>query len=77
MDLWNLGRGQSAIITAFSSGLDQNHARRLLEIGFEPGEHVSCEQRMTLGGPRSYRTASGVFCLEREIASTIEVKIEK
>ena len=76
MDLWQLSKGKSAVIKSLSDQLHQDQVRRLLELGFEPGETIHCEQQMTLGGPRSFRTSSGVFCLEKNIAHSITVEKE-
>jgi Fe2+ transport system protein FeoA len=39
-----------------------------MELGFHPGERVSCLQAPALGAPRVYRVSNSTFSLDDEIA---------
>ena len=71
--LWALQRGASACIVGYSDGLESAWRTRLAEMGFHPGERVSCVLRPSLGAPRMYRVSNTVFSLDRELAERILV----
>jgi Fe2+ transport system protein FeoA len=47
-----------------------------MELGFHPGELVSCMQAPALGAPKVYRVANTVFSLDDQIATHIRVRPE-
>lgn len=71
--LWTLERGTTARIVGYGQHLDPAYRTRLAEMGFHPGELVSCVLRPALGAPRMYRVSNTVFSLDRELAERILV----
>ena len=72
--LWSLAKGQSAAIDGFDEGLREAYRVRLMELGFHPGESVSCLQAPALGAPRVYRVANTVFSLDDDVAQYVRVR---
>jgi Fe2+ transport system protein FeoA len=72
--LWTLARGQCAAIDGFDDALREEYRVRLMELGFHPGERVSCLQAPALGAPRVYRVANTVFSLDDEVANHVRVR---
>lgn len=72
--LWQLGAGQSSCIVGFDESLAKNYRIRLMELGFHPGEWVSCLQAPRLGAPHVYRVSNSVFSLDDDIARHIYVE---
>lgn len=73
--LWSLGAGDQGQITGFDDALAENYRVRLMELGFHPGETVSCLQAPALGAPKVYRVANTVFSLDDEVAAHIRVEL--
>ena len=73
--LWALRTGDRGQITGFDDALSENYRIRLMELGFHPGETVSCLQSLAFGAPKVYRVANTVFSLDDEVASHISVEI--
>ena len=74
--LWTLARGQFGAIDSFEPSLRDDYRIRLLELGFHPGERVSCLQAPALGAPKVYRVANTVFSLDDQIAQYVLVRPE-
>lgn len=72
--LWTLEKGQRGAIDGFDDGLRDAYRIRLMELGFHPGEQVSCLQAPSLGAPRVYRVANTVFSLDDEVAQHVRVR---
>ncbi len=66
--LWNLARGQAGIIEGFDEQLPERYRNRLIELGFHPGEQVTCLQAPALGAPRVYRVSNSTFSLDDDVA---------
>ena len=73
MTLWDIKKGHSAIVSDFKPELDNSYRTRLSELGFFPGELVSCVLSPSLGAPRLYRANNSVYSLDDSIASMIEI----
>ena len=73
--LWSLRAGDRGQITGFADALTENYRIRLMELGFHPGETVSCLQAPAFGAPKVYRVANTVFSLDNEVADHITVEI--
>jgi len=71
--LWSLQAGDRARIQGFDDALAENYRIRLMELGFHPGELVSCSQAPALGAPKVYRVANTIFSLDDEVAEHIIV----
>ncbi len=74
ISLWSLGAGDRGRITGFDDALSENYRIRLMELGFHPGETVSCLHAPALGAPKVFRVANTMFSLDDEVASHITVE---
>jgi Fe2+ transport system protein FeoA len=74
--LWTLTKGQCGAIDGFDDALNDSYRIRLMELGFHPGERVSCLQAPALGAPRVYRVANTVFSLDDQVAMHVRVRCE-
>jgi Fe2+ transport system protein FeoA len=72
--LWNLTRGEAGIIDGFDDALPEIYCNRLMELGFHPGERVTCLQVPALGAPRVYRVSNSTFSLDDEIAMQLRLR---
>jgi len=72
--LWHLARGEAGIIDGFEDALPEIYRNRLMELGFHPGERVSCLQAPALGAPRVYRVSNSTFSLDDEIAMQLRLR---
>jgi len=72
--LWSLQRGQRGVIAHFDERLSEQYRVRLMEMGFHPGEQVSCIQAPALGAPKVYRVSNTMFSLDDEVASCIRLE---
>ena len=75
MTLWNLTQGQSAAISHFGENLSETYRTRLTELGFHPGETISCMLATKLGAPKLYLVNNAVYSLDNIIASQIGLLI--
>ena len=73
--LWSLQAGEQARITGFDETLAENYRVRLMELGFHPGEVVSCLQAPSFGAPKVYRVANTIFSIDDEVGSHIGINI--
>lgn len=71
MNLWDLGRHQKAVISAYSPHLGEGFRQRLMDLGFVPGVSVVCLRRSLLGGPRVFQVGLSLVALEKEIAQQV------
>ena len=74
LSLWSLSRGEAAVIEDFDDALPEAYRNRLMEMGFHPGETVSCLQAPALGAPRVYRVSNSTFSLDDEIARHLRIR---
>ena len=73
ISLWSLKAGDQGHITGFDTALAENYRVRLMELGFHPGELVSCMQAPAFGAPKVYRVANTIFSLDDEVATHIHI----
>jgi Fe2+ transport system protein FeoA len=73
VSLWSLLAGERCRIEGFDNGLAENYRTRMMELGFHPGETVSCVQSPALGAPKVYRVSNTMFSLDDEVAAHIAV----
>lgn len=73
MRLWDLQKLQTGRIDRLDEGLSEAFRRRLLDLGFSPGEPVECLRVTPFGAPRVYRMGDSVFSLPQEIAQQVWV----
>lgn len=71
--LWSLGAGQRCRIESYDTTLADNYRVRMMELGFHPGEVVTCLQAPALRAPKVYRVSNTMFSLDDEVASHIRV----
>lgn len=67
--LRELKKGESAVVVGIDEGLSCR--RRLEELGFLPGETVSCSLTSPLGWPHAYRVMGGVVALRESEAEGV------
>ncbi len=73
-NLWSLRKGDAAAIDGFADELREEYRVRLMELGFHPGERVTCLQVPALRAPRVYRVANTVFSLDDDVAGHVLVR---
>lgn len=74
--LSHLRRGQQGIIVAVSDERGLQLARRLVDLGLEPGRTVSVGRCAPLGDPTTYRVADYTISLRRRDAALVTVEVE-
>ncbi|MCR9106742.1 MAG: ferrous iron transport protein A [Gammaproteobacteria bacterium] len=72
--LWSLGSGDVCEIIEFDDALAERYRVRLMELGFHPGEHVTCLQSPSFGAPKVYRVSNTIYSLDDEVAAHVRVK---
>lgn len=70
-----LSRGTRARITAVSADRGEALARRLADLGFEPGREIEVGRRAPLGDPTVYYVADYELSLRRRDAALITVEV--
>ena len=73
MKLWELNEEQSAEIRGFDDGLSPAYTQRLKELGFVVGAPIKCIKKTPFRAPRVFEVSGGVFTLEKEAASYIQI----
>ncbi|TAJ95782.1 MAG: ferrous iron transport protein A [Gammaproteobacteria bacterium] len=71
--LWDLARNERCLIRSFHGDLDEVYRVRLMELGFHPGEVVTCLYTPQLGAPRLYRVHNTVYSLDDDVAALIHI----
>jgi Fe2+ transport system protein FeoA len=74
--LWDLPQGQKCRVQGFREDMDENYGLRLRELGFHPGETVTCVMASSFGAPRLYRVHNTVYSLDDRIARLIATVTE-
>lgn len=69
--LWSLPPSGQGIVVAFDETLPEAYRIRLMELGFHPGECVTCLLSPGFGAPKVYRVSNTVFSLDAEIADKV------
>ena len=75
MTLWQLKRGTRATVTSYLPKLNDGYKMRLAELGFHPGEEITCLLAPGLGAPKLYRVNNTVYSLDDSVASLIQVEL--
>ncbi len=73
--LWSLQAGEKCRLEAFDNTLADGYRVRMMELGFHPGEVVTCVRAPALGAPKVYRVANTMFSLDDEVAGHISVAL--
>lgn len=74
-ELSSLRRGTRARIRSVSTARGDRLARRLIDLGLEPGRPVEVVRRAPLGDPTVYRVADYELCLRRHDAALVQVEV--
>ena len=74
ISLWSLKAGEQGHITGFDTALAENYRIRMMELGFHPGELVTCLQAPAFGAPKVFRVANTIFSLDDEVAAHINIE---
>lgn len=72
--LWQLKRGESAVLEAFTEDFSPVYRARMMELGFHPGARVSCVVAPRMGAPKLFKVDNAVYSLEKAVASLITVQ---
>lgn len=72
--LWDLIQGEQCLVSGFHQDLDESYRVRLMELGFHPGELVSCIQAPRLGAPKLYRVHNTIYSLDDNIARMVDTR---
>ncbi|MDX1734540.1 MAG: FeoA family protein, partial [Halioglobus sp.] len=59
--LWSLRSGDACEILDYDDALAEPYRVRLMELGFHPGESVTCLQSPAFGAPKVYRVSNTIF----------------
>jgi len=74
--LWDLMKGEKCLVQGFSSELEDSYRVRLMELGFHPGEQVTCVQTPNLGAPKLYRVHNTIYSLDDRVARLVDIAEE-
>lgn len=72
-NLWSLKAGEKACISGYDEALAKSYRVRMMELGFHPGEVVSCLQAPRFGAPKVYRVANTIFSIDDEVGVHISI----
>ena len=70
-----LRRGQRGRVTAVTEERGSQLARRLVDLGLEPGREVLVGRRAPLGAPTTYTVADYCLSLRRREAALVMVEV--
>ena len=74
--LWDLQQGEKCLVQGFSEALEESYRVRLMELGFHPGELVTCVQTPRLGAPKLYRVHNTIYSLDDRVAGLVDITKE-
>ncbi len=74
MTLWEMPKKTSATIRMLDSALAQSLKTRLNEMGFLPGELLTCIKRSPFGGPLVIQIQDCVYTLDEQVAKSIHLQ---
>jgi len=70
--MWSIDKGAKATVVGFE-GISNVYLQRMREIGIDIGAEIKCLNRPPFSAPRQFQICDGVFSLDKEIASAIQV----
>lgn len=73
--LWFLRAGDQCRIEGYDNALAESYRVRMMELGFHPGETVTCVRSPSRGAPKVYRVSNTMFSLDDEVAVHILVSL--
>ena len=71
MTLWEMPKKTSAVVSQLDDTLTQSIKTRLNEMGFVPGELLTCMKRSPFGGPLVVQIQDCVYSLDQQLAKSI------
>jgi len=71
MTLWDLNKGETANVSHLCEHLDDSVSTRLVEMGFEPDQSITCLRRSLFAGPLVVQVGDCVYSLEQTVAEQI------
>ena len=74
--LWDLIQGEKCLVQGFNEALADSYRVRLMELGFHPGEQVTCIQTPNLGAPKLYRVHNTIYSLDDQVARLVDITEE-
>ena len=72
--LWELRAGQKCKILSYQSELEKDYQVRLMDLGFHPGEVVTCVQAPAFGAPKLFQVSNTVYSLDDWVAKKIKIE---
>ena len=75
--LWELMQGEKCLVQGFNQELDESYRVRLMELGFHPGEQVTCVQVPRLGAPKLYRVNNTIYSLDDNVATLVDIRVSE
>jgi Fe2+ transport system protein FeoA len=75
--LWELAQGEICLVQGFNQALDESYRVRLMELGFHPGEQVTCVQTPRLGAPKLYRVHNSIYSLDDRVAGLVDIWVSE
>lgn len=73
MTLWDLSKNSLSTISHLSPSLEDALLMRLMEMGFETSQTVTCLRRTPFSGPIVVQLGDSVFSLEQELAKHVHI----
>lgn len=77
MTLWDLNKGETALVSNLCEHLDDSVSTRLVEMGFETGQNITCLRRSLFAGPLVIQVGDCVYSLEQKIAEQIFISTQE
>lgn len=71
--LWDLAPNGICTVHGFHGEMDEKYRVRLMELGFHPGETVTCIQTPVLGAPRLFRVHNTIYALDDQVARQVMI----
>jgi ferrous iron transport protein A len=73
MTLWDMPKNSKATVTGLNTELLSDLQLRLNEMGFMPGEMLTCIRRSPFNGPLVLQIQDCVYSVEKQLAMNITV----
>jgi ferrous iron transport protein A len=73
MTLWDMPKNSQATVTGLNDELLSHLQLRLNEMGFMPGEILTCMKRSPFNGPLVVQIQDCVYSLDKQLATSIKV----
>jgi ferrous iron transport protein A len=73
MTLWELPKRTSAVVDKLDERLTASIKTRLYEMGFVPGEFLTCMKRSPFGGPLVIQIQDCVYSVDQQLAQSISI----